>query len=337
MNWEADDYVRFLASLVPAAFFVWMFWAFARKRLRKDKTDMVADEPLGTAYRVYTRRFDEIVAGDALPRLLRGPTSDRARGWCTDDDLFWRVRTDAARALIEASPPSEPTLQHLTQVILRHREDWALTLLLDMSGSMRGDPITHVAAQTRWLCDTLHRQGIPVSLLGFSTMGWQGGRAAEEWRLAGREPRPGRLCALLHMQFKDFDTPLGSQSWRAMLHPDALRENVDGEALAWAADSLRLRPERRKLLLILSDGAPVDDMTLTYNGPSYLERHLIDTINVIAQEGKILLGAIGVGFAVDRYYPTASAVEDLHDLAPAMVDMIDQLLNVANLPPRTIH
>lgn len=336
MGGTVGDYVNFLLSLVSPAFFIWMFWAAARKRWRK-KVVEIADEPPGTPYRVFTSRFDAVVAGEALPKLLRGPTSDRARGWCTDDDRFWHVRIAAAEALLQNNFPNPLAQRQLTDVLARHRNDWALTLLIDMSGSMRGDPITHVAAQTRWLCNRLAEHGIPVSLLGFSTMGWHGGRAAEEWRLTGRPSRPGRLCALLHMQFKDFDRPLTPAAWQAMLHPDALRENVDGEALAWAADALLLRPERHKLLLMLSDGAAVDDVTLAHNGPSYLERHLIDTINAIVQDRKILLGAIGVGFAVDRYYPTAFGVGDMNDLAPAIVDMIDQLLTTTNPSPRTVH
>lgn len=202
---------------------------------------------------------------------------------------------------------------------------------------MKGDPITYVASHVKWLCDILHKNNLPVSLAGFSTLGWHGGRAMEAWQLAGRPKRPGRLCALLHVTFKTFDSSLAATDWRAMLHPDALRENVDGEALEWAAQSLRDRPEPKKLLIILSDGAPVDDATLTYNGPTYLERHLLSTIDAIVDEGTVLLGAIGVGFGVERYYPTAFAVEDLNDLAPALVDMIDQLLSMSERSPMALH
>lgn len=122
-----------------------------------------------------------------------------------------------------------------------------------------------------------------------------------------------------------------------MLHPDALRENVDGEALEWAADSLLHRPERKKLLLVLSDGAPVDDATLANNGPSYLERHLLTVIESILQDGAILLGAIGVGYAVDRYYSTSFTVDHLDHLSTAMVDMIDQLLSIDQRTPKDLH
>lgn len=330
MNDAGNEWLRFLTALVPAIFFIWLFWAAQRRR---DAVVIVCDEPTGASYRIYTDRFDQQVAGDALPALLRGPTSDRARGWSTQDDMFWNGRIAAAEGMIKAAPPASA---HLADMLRRHPDDWALTLLVDMSGSMKGDPITHVAAQVRSLCDTLYDHAIPVALLGFSTMGWHGGRAAEEWRLAGRPARPGRLCALLHMQFKEFDRPLGCAAWRAMLHPDALRENVDGEALLWAAELTRQRPERRKLLLILSDGAPVDDATLAHNGPSYLERHLVDNIGALTQ-GDVLLGAIGVGFAVDRYYPTAFAVGDLMDITPAIVDMTDQLLSMTHPSARTMH
>lgn len=328
-----DEWQRFVAALVLTLIFAGILWLLARRRKRPD---VVPDEAAGTPYRIYSRDFDQVVTGDALPALLGGATTDRARGWASTSDKQWHSQIEAAEALRRAIPDANPAQSHLRNIVQRHPTDWALVILVDMSGSMRGDPVIQVAAQVRWLCEALAAHDVPVALLGFSTMGWHGGKAAHAWKSAGKPSRPGRLCSLLHMAFKDFDTPLSAPAWEAMLHPDALRENVDGEALIWASDCLRNRPESRKLLIILSDGAPVDDATLLHNGPSYLERHLLDRIGIIMDDPDVSLGAIGIGYAVDRYYPVSATVSDLTTLAPAMVDMIDRWLDAPNSSARTM-
>lgn len=334
MNGAGDEWQRFVAALVLTLFFAGTLWLLARRRKRPD---VVPDEAAGTPYRIYSLDFDQVVTGDALPALLGGATTDRARRWATTNDKQWHTQIEAAEALWRAIPDADPAQSHLRDIIHRHPADWALTILVDMSGSMRGDPVIQVAAQVRWLCESLTAHDVPVALLGFSTMGWHGGKAAQAWISAGKPSRPGRLCSLLHMAFKDFDAPFSASAWHAMLHPDALRENVDGEALMWAADTLKSRAEPRKLLIILSDGAPVDDTTFTYNGPSYLIRHLLDRIGAIMDNPDMSLGAIGVGYAVDRYYPISASVSDLATLAPAMVDMIGRLLDAPNSSVRTMH
>jgi cobaltochelatase CobT len=334
VNEKAGDFARFLFALIPVSLVLWVYWAAGRRR--QHGPALVEDEPSGAAYRVFTRDHDQRVRGRDLAALMGGATSDRARGWATIDDMAWQAQVAAAQT-IASEMPAVAAARQLADIVRRHPHDWALTLLIDMSGSMRGDPIIHVAAHVRWLCNTLHAADVPVALLGFSTMGWHGGAAKFEWEAVGSPERPGRLCALLSMDFKSFDAPLQDADWSAMLHPDALRENVDGEALEWAADSLLHRPERKKLLLVLSDGAPVDDATLANNGSSYLERHLLTMIESILQDGAILLGAIGVGYAVDRYYPTAFAVDDFDHLSTAMVDMIDQLLSIDQRSSKDLH
>lgn len=181
--------------------------------------------------------------------------------------------------------------------------EFLVSLLIDQSGSMKGEPIAAAASALQAFEAMLSVAGARTEVLGFSTAGWRGGYPRQAWLHEGRPPRPGRLCALLHIVYKSADeTVWSAQSQNAMLHPDLLRENVDGEALDWAAARLASISARYKLLIILSDGAPVDDSTLAENGPSYLERSLRRSIARIEDGNEIFVGALGIDYAVDRYY-----------------------------------
>lgn len=175
--------------------------------------------------------------------------------------------------------------------------------------------------------DALVAAGTEVAVLGFSTVGWKGGRARQDWLWQEQPRRPGRLCALLHIEYQTFGEMLSEQDWEVMTHPDLLRENVDGEALEWAVSLIADRPEPHKLIVMLSDGAPVDDATLTHNGPSLLDRHLMSVIDCVEAEGKIMLAGLGIGFAVDRYYPRSRSTADLTEMPHALIGLIGDVAN----------
>ena len=205
--------------------------------------------------------------------------------------------------------------------------DTVVTLLLDNSGSMRGRPITVAATCADILARTLERCGVSVEILGFTTRAWKGGQAREKWLKDGKPPNPGRLNDLRHIIYKSADAP-----WRRarrnlglMMREGLLKENIDGEALLWAHSRLIGRPEQRKILMMISDGAPVDDSTLSVNPGNYLERHLRAVIELIETRSPVELLAIGIGHDVTRYYRRAVTIVDAEELAGAMTEQLASL------------
>jgi cobaltochelatase CobT len=295
---------------------------------RRKGPQPVSDADPGYPYRVYTREFDLELRGDAVAAELPSASPDEARGWLETGDGKWREairRRNAYRAAREVD------LRELAGALRRlfpaeEARTSVVSLLIDQSGSMKGAPMAAVAATAQWLGEALAGLGVRTEILGFSTAGWQGGHAYGKWKRSGRPPRPGRLCALMHVVYKSADeTALGAEAADAMLNPDLLRENVDGEALLWAGKRLAGRPEARKLLLVLSDGAPVDDASLLHNGLSFLVRHLETVFAELERAGEVRIGAVGVGFAVDRYYALSSQAADLHALPRACVDVLERM------------
>jgi cobaltochelatase CobT len=216
--------------------------------------------------------------------------------------------------------------------------DTVVTLLLDNSGSMRGRPITVAATCADILARTLERCGVKVEILGFTTKAWKGGRSKEDWLAAGRPPNPGRLNDLRHVIYKRADAP-----WRRarrnlglMMREGLLKENIDGEALKWAHDRLIGRPEQRRILMVISDGAPVDDATLSANPGNYLERHLRSVIQWIETRSPVELIAIGIGHDVTRHYRRAVTITDAEQLGGAMTEKLAELFEDqdSNPPPR---
>jgi cobaltochelatase CobT len=208
-------------------------------------------------------------------------------------------------------------------------KDTVVTLLLDNSGSMRGRPIMVAALCADILARTLERCGVKVEILGFTTRAWKGGSSKEDWLQAGRPPQPGRLNDLRHVIYKGADSP-----WRRarrnlglMMREGLLKENIDGEALAWAHQRLLGRPEQRRILMMISDGAPVDDSTLSVNSGCYLERHLRQVIEEIETKSPVQLLAIGIGHDVTRYYRRAVTITDPSELAGAMTDKLVELFD----------
>jgi cobaltochelatase CobT len=205
--------------------------------------------------------------------------------------------------------------------------DTVVTLLLDNSGSMRGRPITVAATCADILARTLERCGVKVEILGFTTRAWKGGQSREAWLAAGKPAQPGRLNDLRHIVYKSADAP-----WRRarrnlglMMREGLLKENIDGEALDWAHKRLLGRPEQRKILMMISDGAPVDDSTLSVNNGHYLEHHLRQVIEEIETRSPGELIAIGIGHDVTRYYRRAVTITDPGELAGAMTDKLVEL------------
>ncbi len=206
-------------------------------------------------------------------------------------------------------------------------KDTIVTLLIDNSGSMRGRPITIAALSTDILVKTLERCGIKVEVLGFTTKTWKGGKARDTWIKENKPDNPGRLNEILHIVYKNADSPVrrSRKNFGIMLKEGLLKENIDGEALDWAYKRLFMRPEKRKILMVISDGAPVDDSTLSSNKSNYLDNHLKYIINFIEKKTNVELLAIGIGHDVTRYYNKAVTILDVDDLADIMSKQLIKL------------
>jgi cobaltochelatase CobT len=303
-------------------------------------------------YKVFSNRHDEIVhAEDLCPaeeldrlrafldkqlaslhgavtrlanRLQRRLLAQQSRAW--DFDLEEGILDPARlpRVIIDPFAPLSFKQERDTEF-----RDTVVTLLLDNSGSMRGRPITVAATCADILARTLERCGVKVEILGFTTRAWKGGQSREEWLRAGKPANPGRLNDLRHIVYKSADAP-----WRRvrrnlalMMREGLLKENIDGEALDWAHKRLLGRPEQRKILMVISDGAPVDDATLSVNSGNYLERHLRHMIADIEQRSPVQLIAIGIGHDVTRYYSRAVTIVDAEELAGAMMEKLAELFD----------
>ena len=232
---------------------------------------------------------------------------------------------DAARlARVVASPTTPLSFKVEQEAEFR---DTVVTLLIDNSGSMRGRPISIAAICADILARTLERCQVKVEVLGFTTRAWKGGQSREQWLNEGRPQSPGRLNDLRHIVYKRADAP-----WRRarpnlglMMKEGLLKENIDGEALEWAYRRLMKRPEQRRIMMVISDGAPVDDSTLSVNPSNFLEKHLRDVIAMIEKKKSVELLAIGIGHDVTRYYGRAVTITDADQLAGVMTEQLAAL------------
>jgi cobaltochelatase CobT len=278
-------------------------------------------------YRVYTTAFDREVQASELDAVLGPLSTEDARtleeAWKVFQQGLQAWRTKAHIDALGAS----------TDVRAQLSEDWlqkcAFTLLIDQSGSMRGQSMLLAAAAADIAHDFLRHLGCSVEILGFTTTSWQGGQSRRKWLSKTRIASPGRLCDVLHVIYGSSHDPAGgtgSWSLRPMLRPDLPKENIDGEALAWAAQRMQKMPYPHKFLIVISDGAPVDDSTLTENSADYLERHLLSVIEGIEEGGAINLAAIGIGHDVTRYYRNGHTVRTPEDLGSALIEKIKALL-----------
>jgi len=321
----------------------------------------VLDNPEAFGYKVFTRAHDEIVNAEELcdadeldrlrafldkqlqtlhgavarlaNRLQRRLLAQQNRGWDFDLDEGMIDAARLTRVIVDPMHPLTYKQERETQF-----RDTVVTLLLDNSGSMRGRPIMVAACCADILARTLERCGVKVEILGFTTRAWKGGHAREAWLNALKPPLPGRLNDLRHIVYKSADAP-----WRRsrrnlglMMREGLLKENIDGEALAWAHQRLVVRPEQRRILMMISDGAPVDDSTLSVNSGSYLERHLRQVIEEIETRSSVELLAIGIGHDVTRYYRRAVTVTDAEELAGVMTEKLAELFD-EDLAWRQLH
>jgi cobaltochelatase CobT len=303
-------------------------------------------------YKVFSNQFDEEISAEELcdaeeltrlrnyldkqlasmqgvvarlaNRLQRKLMAQQSRSW--DFDLEEGV-LDASRLTRVVIDPMHPLSFKMEQDT--EFRDTVVTLLLDNSGSMRGRPITVAATCADILARTLERCGVKVEILGFTTRAWKGGQSREAWAAAHKPSNPGRLNDLRHIIYKSADSP-----WRRarrnlglMMREGLLKENIDGEALIWAHNRLLGRPEQRRILMVISDGAPVDDSTLSVNSGNYLEKHLRQVITDIEQRSPVELIAIGIGHDVTRYYKRAVTIVDAEELGGAMTDKLAELFS----------
>jgi cobaltochelatase CobT len=311
------------------------------------------DLPGSFDYNVFTESFDEVVEAQELcdfeeldrlrayldsqltglqgvvtrlaNRLQRRLMAQQNRSWDFDQE---EGLLDAARlARVVVSPG-----QSLSYKVEREQEfkDTVVTLLIDNSGSMRGRPISIAAISADIMARTLERCGVKVEILGFTTRAWKGGQSREKWLASGKPPQPGRLNDLRHIIYKKADEPMrrARKNLGLMMREGLLKENIDGEALLWAHTRLLARAEDRRILMVISDGAPVDDSTLSVNSAGYLETHLRKVIDWIEKQSPVQLVAIGIGHDVTRYYKRAVTIMDVEQLGGTIIEQLAGLFEV---------
>ena len=301
-------------------------------------------------YSIYTKKFDSVTNADKLcdaeeasklrkqldkqtekldstitilaNKLQRKLLSKQNRWW--EFDLEEGILDSGKLARVITTPESSLSYKKEKDTEFK---DTVVSLLIDNSGSMRGRPITIAAISTDILTRTLERCGIKVEVLGFTTKTWKGGKARDTWIKENKPKLPGRLNELLHIIYKNADAPVRrtKKNFGIMLKEGLLKENIDGEALDWAYKRLNARSEKRKILMVISDGAPVDDSTLSSNKSNYLDNHLKYIIKSIEKRGSVELLAIGIGHDVTRYYAKAVTILDVDDLGNVMSK---QLINL---------
>lgn len=318
----------------------------------RDTRKDIANGP-GTTYTIYTTEFDEIVKAEELAdddelfrlrglldkqlvsmqsvivklanRLQRKLLARQRRAWQFDLEEGYLDSSRLARVVANPTVPLSFKQEKESEF-----KDTVVTILLDNSGSMRGRPITTAAMCADILARTLERCAIKVEILGFTTRTWKGGKSRDLWIANGRPDTPGRLNDLRHIIYKSADAPYRRtrKNLGLMLKEGLLKENIDGEALVWAYNRLAARNEDRKILMVISDGAPVDDSTLSVNPANVLEHDLRHVINWIEMIGKVDLTAIGIGHDVTRYYSNAITIADATELGEALVDNLTNLFDL---------
>lgn len=306
-------------------------------------------------YAVYTTQFDEEISAEDLAdpeelerlrrlldkqiaahqvlvtklanRLQRKLMAKQRRTW--QFDLEEGILDSARLARVIANPTIPLTFKQEKETPFR---DTVVSLLIDNSGSMRGRPIAIAAMTTDIIAQTLERCGLKTEILGFTTRAWKGGKSRELWMEQGKPEKPGRLNDVRHIIYKSADAPIrrSRKNLGLMLKEGILKENIDGEALVWAYNRLAKRPEARKILIVISDGAPVDDSTLSVNASNILELDLRNVITWVEKHSKVELTAIGIGHDVTRYYARAITIADADELAEALMEQLNQLFDEAD-------
>ncbi|MEO5641096.1 MAG: cobaltochelatase subunit CobT, partial [Sphingomicrobium sp.] len=311
------------------------------------------DDAPSTDYRAFTERFDEQITAAELcdtdelarlratldlqmaafqgvvtrlaNRLQRRLMAQQARSWDFDQEEGLLDAARLARVIVQPGHALSYKIERETEF-----RDTVVSLLIDNSGSMRGRPISIAAMSADILARTLERCGVATEILGFTTRAWKGGQSREAWLAEGRPPSPGRLNDLRHILYKRADEPYrhARGNLGLMMREGLLKENIDGEALLWAHNRLIGRREERRILMVISDGAPVDDSTASANGGSYLDSHLRTVIGWIESRSPVELAAIGIGHDVTRYYKRAVTIMDAEQLGGALVEQLAGLFEL---------
>ena len=315
---------------------------------------------LNEKYKIYTSNYDEVKEAKELEtdeeitrlrknldqqltnlqnivaklanKLQRQLLAKQNRSWEFDLEEGMLDSSKLSRVIINPYHPLSYKNEKETEF-----KDTIVTLLIDNSGSMRGRPISVAAICADILSRTLERCSVKVEILGFTTKNWKGGKSREKWNLENKPTNPGRLNDIRHIIYKSADTPWrqSKKNLGLMLKEGLLKENIDGEALIWAFKRIVKRKEERKILMVISDGAPVDDSTLSVNSGDFLEKHLKKTVQFIEKKTDIEILAIGIGHDVSRYYKKAIKITDVQELGDVMINQLTELFSEKN--KKTIH
>ena len=311
-------------------------------------------------YKIFTNEYDEIAEAEDLEsneeiarlrknldqqltnlqNIITKLANKLQRQLLAKQNRSWEF--DLEEGMLDSSKLSRVIIDPLHSLSYKNEKetefkDTVVTLLLDNSGSMRGRPISVAAICADILSRTLERCSVKVEILGFTTKNWKGGKSREKWNLNNKPTNPGRLNDLRHIVYKSADVPwrVSKKNLGLMLKEGLLKENIDGEAILWAFKRITKRKEERKILMIISDGAPVDDSTLSVNSGDYLEKHLKQTVKWIEENSKIEILAIGIGHDVSRYYKKAIKIADVQELGDVMVNQLTKLFSAEKTS--TIH
>ena len=303
-------------------------------------------------YKIYTNEFDEVAKAENLEsaeeilklrknldqqlnsfkHLITKLANKLQRQLLAKQNRSWEF--DLEQGILDSSKLTRVYIDPLNSLSFKKEKDFEfkdtiVTLLIDNSGSMRGRPITIAALCADILSRTLERCSVKVEILGFTTKNWKGGQSREKWSKFGKQNRPGRLNDLRHIIYKSADS-----HWRQsknnlglMLKEGLLKENIDGEAISWSYNRLKKRNEERKILMVISDGAPVDDSTLSVNSGDFLEKHLKNIVKTIENKNDVEILAIGIGHDVSRYYKKAIKITDVNELGDVMIEQLSGLFN----------
>ena len=318
------------------------------KKFKKDK------------YKIFTNEFDEINKAEDLEKeeeliklrkvldqqltnlqnLITKLANKLQRQLLAKQNRSWEF--DLEEGILDASKLSRVIIDPFHSLSYKDEKetdfkDTVVSILIDNSGSMRGRPISVAAICADILSRTLERCSVKVEVLGFTTKNWKGGKSREKWNSSSKPSNPGRLNDLRHIIYKSADTPWrqSKKNLGLMLKEGLLKENIDGEALLWAFKRISKRKEERKILMVISDGAPVDDSTLSVNSGNYLEKHLKKTVKWIEENSNIEILAIGIGHDVTRYYNKAIKITDVQELGDVMINQLTNLFS--DKKNKTIH
>lgn len=313
----ASGAVEWFRLFIPLAILLFLLWISWHRNSSPKKT--MATDRLDLPYKVFSNENDIECLGRDVQDFLYPEYSLHYPGTESVRDFAGRLKL-SQQAYKESSARSQ-----FDRFSESDSDTTLISFLVDQSGSM-ADQMPVIAGELRAVCEALAERGFAVGLFGHTTRGWKGGNSRLEWQVRGEPPYPGRLADMLYVTYKDFDSELVSQDWTSMMLPNALHENIDGEALEWLGQKLIERAEIKKIIIVISDGASVDDSTLQENGAGYLERHLLEVISRMEGDPSIYLGAIGIDHWVERYYSYNRRITDATELPFAVASLTEILL-----------